>query len=66
VVLGGVLGPFAFTFVATWLFNHSGGSVLMTLVMHATEGSFTHRRSGLRGRYRCRQACSILWCDAPW
>ena len=39
VVLGGVLGPFAFTFVATWLFNHTSGSVLMTIVMHATEGT---------------------------
>src|SRR5215211_4064063 len=39
VVLGGLLGPFAFTFVATWLFNHTGGSVLMTLVMHAAEGT---------------------------
>src|SRR5215204_3135593 len=39
IVLGGVLGPFAFTFVATWLFNHTGGSVLMTLVMHAAEGT---------------------------
>src|SRR5215212_4468393 len=25
--------------VATWLFNHTGGSVLMTLVMHAAEGT---------------------------
>ncbi len=33
------LGPIAFTFVATWLFNHTGGSVLMTLVMHVTEGT---------------------------
>jgi membrane protease YdiL (CAAX protease family) len=39
IVLGGVLGPFGFTFVATWLFNHTGGSVLMTLVMHAAEGT---------------------------
>jgi membrane protease YdiL (CAAX protease family) len=38
-VLGGVLGPFAFTFVASWLFNHTGGSVLMTILMHATEGT---------------------------
>ena len=38
-VLGGVPGPFAFTFVATWLFNHTGGSVLMTLVMHGAEGT---------------------------
>src|SRR5215203_2585524 len=39
VIVGGVLGPFAFTFVATWLFNHTGGSVLMIIVMHATEGT---------------------------
>jgi membrane protease YdiL (CAAX protease family) len=33
------LGPFAFAFVATWLFDHTGGSVLMTIVLHATEGT---------------------------
>lgn len=33
------LGPIAFTFVATWLFNHTDGSVLMTIVMHAAEGT---------------------------
>jgi uncharacterized protein len=33
------LGPIAFTFVATWLFNHTGGSVLMTIVLHAAEGT---------------------------
>jgi membrane protease YdiL (CAAX protease family) len=38
-ILGGVVGPFAFTFVATWLFNHTGGSVLMTIILHAVEGS---------------------------
>ena len=43
IVLGGVLGPFAFTFVATWLFNNTGGSVLMTLVMHAAEGTIRTR-----------------------
>src|SRR5215210_1320970 len=39
VVLGGVLGPFAFTFVASWLFNHTGGSVLVAIIMHAAEGT---------------------------
>jgi len=28
----------AVTFWYTWLFNHTGGSVLMTIVAHATEG----------------------------
>jgi hypothetical protein len=27
------------TFWYAWLFNHTGGSVLMTLVAHAIEGS---------------------------
>jgi len=35
----GLLGGFTFTFVATWVFNHTGGSVFMTLVMHAAEGT---------------------------
>ena len=38
-IVGGVVGPFAFTFMATWLFNHTGGSVLMTILLHASEGS---------------------------
>jgi hypothetical protein len=35
----GLLGPIAFAFVATWVFNHTGGSVFMILVMHAAEGT---------------------------
>ena len=35
----GLLGAFTFTFVATWVFNHTGGSVFMTLLMHAAEGT---------------------------
>ena len=37
--LGGVLATMAVTFWYAWLFNHTGGSVLMTLIAHATEGS---------------------------
>jgi uncharacterized protein len=40
ITLAGLLGAFAFTFVATWVFNHTGGSVFMTLVTHAAEGTF--------------------------
>jgi hypothetical protein len=36
----GLLGAFAVTFWFTWLFNHTGGSVLMTLLMHSAEGTF--------------------------
>jgi membrane protease YdiL (CAAX protease family) len=34
-----LLGPITFAFAASWLFNHTGGSVLMTIIMHAAEGS---------------------------
>ena len=33
------LGPIAFTFVATWLFNHTGGSVFMSIVSHSAQGT---------------------------
>jgi uncharacterized protein len=39
IIVGGVIGPLTFTFVATWLFNHTRGSVLMTIIMHDAEGS---------------------------
>jgi membrane protease YdiL (CAAX protease family) len=39
VIVGGILGPLTFAFAATWLFNHTGGSVLLIIVMHAAEGS---------------------------
>jgi hypothetical protein len=34
-----LLGAFAFTFVATWVFNHTGGSVFMTILLHTAEGT---------------------------
>jgi uncharacterized protein len=36
----GLLGAFTFAFVATWVFNHTGGSVFMVIVLHAAEGTF--------------------------
>lgn len=36
----GLLGAFAVTFWYCWIFNRAGGSVLMSLVMHAAEGTF--------------------------
>jgi hypothetical protein len=36
----GLLGAFAVTVWYTWLYNHTGGSVFMTVVMHAAEGTF--------------------------
>jgi uncharacterized protein len=41
MIVGFLLGTVAVTFWYTWLFNHTGGSVLMTLVSHAVQGTIT-------------------------
>jgi uncharacterized protein len=41
ILVGGFLGTVAVTFWYTWLFNRSGGSVLITLVSHAIQGTIT-------------------------
>src|ERR671912_1617569 len=38
-IVGFLLGSFAVTFFYTWLFNHTGGSVLMSIVSHAAQGT---------------------------
>src|SRR5215212_3304199 len=40
-IVGFLLGTFAVTFWYTWLFNLTGGSVLMTLIAHAAQGTIT-------------------------
>jgi uncharacterized protein len=64
VIVGGVLGPFAFTFVATWLFNHTGGSVLMTIVMHAAEGTVQPGALWSAGAAQLQAGLlySVVWC----
>src|SRR5918992_1329561 len=39
IIVGFLLGSFAVTFFYTWLFNHTRGSVLMTLISHAAQGT---------------------------
>jgi uncharacterized protein len=39
IFVGGVLGTIAVTLWYTWLFNHTGGSVLITLVSHSAQGT---------------------------
>jgi uncharacterized protein len=41
IVVGFLLGTVAVTFWYSWLFNHTGGSVLITLIAHATQGTIT-------------------------
>jgi membrane protease YdiL (CAAX protease family) len=45
----GLLGTVAVTFVYVWLFNRTGGSVLLTLIFHAVEGSITFENFGFTG-----------------
>jgi len=40
-LVGYLLGTVAVTFWYTWFFNHTGGSVLITLIGHATQGTIT-------------------------
>jgi hypothetical protein len=39
----------AVTFFYTWLFIHTGGSVLMTIIAHATEGTIGREFTGTNG-----------------
>jgi hypothetical protein len=39
MLVGGLVTTMAVTFWYTWLFNHTGGSVLMVVVAHSVEGS---------------------------
>src|SRR5215217_1841399 len=39
IIVGFLLGTVAVTFWYTWLFNRTGGSVLMTLMSHAAQGT---------------------------
>jgi hypothetical protein len=45
----GLLGTVAITFVYVWLFNRTGGSVLLTLIFHAVEGSIRFEDYGFTG-----------------
>src|SRR5215218_2074953 len=39
IIVGYLLGSFAVTFFYTWLFNHTGGSVFMSIVSHSGQGT---------------------------
>jgi uncharacterized protein len=41
IIVGYLLGTLVVTFWYTWLFNRTGGSVLMTIVSHAAQGTIT-------------------------
>jgi membrane protease YdiL (CAAX protease family) len=41
IIVGFLLGTMAVTFWYSWLFNHTRGSVLMTIIAHAAQGTIT-------------------------
>jgi membrane protease YdiL (CAAX protease family) len=45
----GLPTTFAITFLYVWLFNRTGGSVLLTMVFHASQGALTYGRLGYEG-----------------
>jgi hypothetical protein len=52
------------TFWYAWLFNHTGGSVLMTLVAHAIEGSIQTEQLWTAGAAAARMSLlyAVVWC----
>ena len=68
LVLMGMLSPFglafvfAMTYVFSWLFNRTGGSVLLTLVFHSAEGCIEESQLGLTGEFLTRQAAVYAVC----
>jgi membrane protease YdiL (CAAX protease family) len=70
LVVVGTLPPialpvtFAITFVYVWLFNRTGGSVLMTLVFHVAQGTVTYAALGFTGAHAARMdwITGSLWC----
>jgi uncharacterized protein len=59
-----LLTTVAVTFWYTWLFNHTGGSVLITIVAHATEGSIQPPEFWSAGADVARVGWlyAVVWC----
>jgi membrane protease YdiL (CAAX protease family) len=69
LVVAGQLAPvglpitFAITFVYVWLFDRSGGSVLMTMVFHVAQGTVSYAALGFTGADAARMnwLTGALW-----
>ena len=56
----GLPTTFAITFLYVWLFNRTGGSVLLTLLFHNSQGTFTVGSFGFTGRRRRPRRADLL------
>jgi membrane protease YdiL (CAAX protease family) len=63
-ILSDFLATVAVTFWYAWLFNHTSGSVLMTIVAHATEGSIQTEQLWTAGAAAARMSWlyAAVWC----
>ena len=69
LVASGMLAPvglpitFAITLVYVWLFNRTGGSVLMTMVFHVAQGTVSYGALGFTGSDAARMdwLVGVLW-----
>ncbi len=63
-IVGDILGTLGVTLWYTWLFNHTGGSVLMTIVAHATEGTIQTEAFWSAGAAAARMSLlyGAVWC----
>jgi uncharacterized protein len=54
---------FAITLVYVWLFNHTGGSVLLTMVFHVAQGTVSYAALGFTGADAARMdpLVGVLW-----
>jgi uncharacterized protein len=59
-----LVATFAITLVYQWLFNHTGGSVLMTMVFHIAQGTVSYAALGFAGADADRMdwLTGALWC----
>jgi uncharacterized protein len=59
-----LVATFAITLVYQWLFNHTGGSVLMTMIFHIAQGTVSYAALGFAGADADRMDWLIgaLWC----
>jgi len=51
----GLVSTFSITIVYVWLFNHTRGSVLLTLLFHSVQGSIVFKDLGYEGAFLAQQ-----------
>lgn len=61
-----IVATFAVTFWYSWLFNHTGGSVLLVLVAHSVEGSIQNDSLIYTGVWLAAALCLIIFDWRHW